>query len=252
MTDAGPAPTVDVVLAGAVRRATLQMPTIGATQVLMADATLHRSEEALASAARIEVYDVLAAVDDEPVTWSLAATIAGEPEALEAVRAARDGWVASELRRGEVLDGLTGPWRLPDVHPPDASGHPAGARSGYPAPALASLPDPALRLARPSAAQPADFVLPSGVTGTLDWLDPVTEASAWARWAPVGLDPVGDRDDRTFESAGFRAVLRLCCALVRLAGRTGQELTPEDVEALSLVDFLFLDEVYRLLYIADA
>lgn len=232
--------TVDIVMNGAPRRATLRMPTIGQAQTLMADASLHRSTESIASARRIEMFDVIATVDDGPISWSLAAAVADEPAAVAAVRAAASAQVDAEVRRGSPnVEASYGSWPRTDPE------------RGLLAPALARLPDPLLRLARPTSARPVDFVLPSGGIGRLDWLDPFVEAAAWTRWAPVGLDPVGDRDEWTFESAGFRAVLRLCCALVRLGERTGDDLTPGDVEALSLGDFTFLDELYRRQYVAE-
>lgn len=234
MTAPIPAPAVDVVVDGVPHHVTLRMPTIGDVQVLLVDESLHRSASALASARRIELYDLFATVDDEPVTWAFAAAVADAPDATESVRAVRDEWLAAEVRRGQVVG-------VPDLTSIDAG--PALA-----APALASLPDPSLRLTRPATARPVEVVLPSGITGTLDWLDPLVEAQAWDRWAPVGLDADPEHEDWTFESAGFRAILRLRCALVRLGGRDRDDLTPDDVEALSLADFLFLDRLYGAVF----
>ncbi|MFH8249504.1 hypothetical protein ACH3VR_03955 [Microbacterium sp. B2969] len=232
-----PPPTLVVVVDGTPHRVRLRMPTAGDAQVLLVDASLHRSASALASARRIELYDLLATVNDEPATWAFAAEIADESDAVQALRTARDGWLAAEVRRGQVVEG-------PDPTPIDPG-------PSLAPPALAQLPDPAHRLSRPDTAQPMEVVLPSGATGTLDWLDPLVEAQAWDRWAPVGLDPLPEHEDWTFESAGFRAILRLRCALVHLGARDRDDLAPDDIEALPLADFLFLDRLYGAVFKDD-
>ena len=91
------------------------------------------------------------------------------------------------------------------------------------------------------------FRLPSGaaaaprnhpVEGVVTPIDPIEEARAWQRHAPIGIDPAEDQDDWTFESAGFRAVLRIACALDVFGAHRRPDITPADVEPLALGDFV--------------
>jgi hypothetical protein len=75
------------------------------------------------------------------------------------------------------------------------------------------------------------------------------EAAAWKRWAPVGQTPPEDRAHWRYRSPGFRATLRLTVALRSLDAE--EALTPERIEALSIVDHLFLDAAYFLTHYAD-
>jgi hypothetical protein len=98
--------------------------------------------------------------------------------------------------------------------------------------------------APPPHPAPVAFVV-GGTAGTLAGLDEVDETLAWLRWTRPGQEPEEGHEDRVFESAGFRAVLRMSCVL---RGDDGRRIDLDEVEALSLGTFCFLDEASRLAF----
>jgi hypothetical protein len=75
------------------------------------------------------------------------------------------------------------------------------------------------------------------------------EGAAWKRWAPTDTTPPAERSHWRYLSPGFRATLRLTVGLRSLDSKDA--LTPENIEALSIADFLFLDAAYFLTHYVD-
>jgi hypothetical protein len=258
---------IRVSVAGTPRTLELREPTIGRTHVFVADASLHRCAATRLEVARSELYDCVATIDGEPRTWVATCALADDPVTRVGVLLARTALVSRRMRGGIVtalcprcLDGMWqgSLWDLAEVTGQalreigDADGELLPFGLSY-LPAAPLVPaGPRRTTARigfwlPSSVGP-DEAAASGAGG-LRRIDPDAEQEAWRRWAPLGVDPPEERNGWTFESAGFRAVLRVLCALDFLGDKLDARLTPTDVEGLPLSDFCFLDELYRLVFL---
>ena len=255
-------PALTLRLNGAEHRAVLRMPTVGQTHVFVSDPSLHRGPEAQEVADRLQILDSIETLDGETLTMHLARLIVAEPPARDGVLQARAQWLAvwreggtayalcPHCRRGEsewslsALAALQGVPRRPLA---DATGRLLPFCLSWP-PVIASRPPGVALAAR------LRFRLPSAtaIAGVLENVDPLAEALAWQRFAPIGEDPSEEHDDWTFETAGFRAVLRACVALEQLNGTPRSQLTPADIEPWPIGDFCFLDELYSLAFNTSA
>ena len=261
---------LDVTVAGTRRRLELCMPTIGRTHVFVANTSLQRSAATRLEVARSEIYGCVVSIDGEATTWRASCELADDPAVRAEVLLARNALV-SEQERGGIVTALCprcldDEWRGSLQELADGTGQTIreiGDADGELVPfALSYLPmtpapDPAAAGSERIAAR-TSFWLPSSVdsaeaaaggAGVLRRIDPYTEEKAWREWAPIGVDPPDERSGWTFESAGFRAILRVLHALDFLGDKLDAQLTPTDIEQLSLSDFCFLDELYRLTFL---
>lgn len=257
-------PEVEVPLGAGARRAELRMPGLAESHVFVADPSLGRGPAAQELADRLQVLDAVETLGGEAMTMDHAREIAADPRAGAEVLRARGRWLAAWRDAGVVhalcphclqenrwtlpaLAALQGAQRLSlaDAHgrlPPFALSWPARPAARPAGAALAKT----IRFELPSRAGSA----PSAVDGQgiIEAIDAGAEMAAWQRFAPIGRDPPEEHDDWTFESAGFRAVLRASVALAALDGKSRPDITPADLEAMPLGDFCFLDELYALVF----
>lgn len=263
---------LEVTAAGTRRRLVVRVPTIGRTYVFVANTSLDRSAATRLEVARSEIYACVASIDGEAVRWRASCELADDPTTRAQVLLARNAMVSEQMRGGIVTalcpHCLDGEWQgslqeLADVTDQAIRG--IGDEDGELFPfALSYLP--MTPPPRPSGAGSeritarTGFWLPSSVgpaeaaaagAGVLRRIDPYAEEQGWREWAPIGIDPPEERYGWTFESAGFRAVLRVLLALDFLGDKLNAQLTPADIEQLSLADFCFLDELYRLTFLAS-
>ena len=256
-------PVVALPLRGAERRALLRMPSIGQSHVFVANPTLQRGPPAQALADGLQVLDVVDTLDGEAMTMDLARAIAAEPAACDRVLQARAHWLVAwrdagvafarcphceRFDREWTLVGLAALQGIPRRAVADAQGRLLPFALSFAPPQRAPRPPGVALAAR------LRFRLPSGAnaTGVVEPVDATAEALAWQRFAPIGEEADEDHDDWTFESAGFRAVLRTGVALASLGANTRTDITPEDVEDLPLGDFCFLDELQSLAFLTPA
>jgi hypothetical protein len=234
------------------------MPSIGQTHVFIADPSLQRGPEAQEVADRLQVLDSIETFDGAKVTMDLAREITADATARQAVFELRASWLTAWRDGGTAyalcphcgekesewsltsLAALQKTERRPVV---DAAGRLLPFCLSWPPAAAARPPGVAL-------AARLRFRLPSAeaIGGVLERVDSEVESRAWQRFAPIGEDPSEEHDDWTFESAGFRAVLRACLALQSAT----ENLTPADIEPWPLGDFCFLDELYSLSFMTSA
>lgn len=262
-----PPPAIKIALGSGLRHALLRMPTVGQSHVFVADPSLGRRAAAHVLADRLQVLDVIDTLDGEAPTMDDARKIAADPAACTRVLLSRAGWLAAWRDAGVTHARCPychqeSCWTLPELAAlQGAKRRPlADAHGRLPPFALSWPQQPAVRPAGVALAAAIRFELPSRVSaagangseGILKSIDPVVETIAWQQFAPIGEDPPEERDDWTFESAGFRAVLRACVALASLDGKPRGDITPADLEPWPLGDFCFLDELYALVYATPA
>jgi hypothetical protein len=241
-----------VSLGGVAHEVALRMPTIGETHSFVRDPSLHRDEATLREVARLQVFDAFTTVDGRETTMDAAAALVAEPGDRAALLTLRNASIAEAMATGTVEIACPscpqGRWggRLAELAAAvGAAPGSLGDADGELAPFALSYAVAAL----PAGGATVGFVLPGGGAGVLGELDALAEAAGWLRWAPVGRAPAEGQEDRVFESAGFRAVLRMTCALQSLDG--SDAVSVDDVERLSLAAFCFLDELYRLLFLDE-
>lgn len=243
----------------------LRIPRLAESYPLMLKPEERRGTDA-ARALRCQIYDFIETVNDRPVEMSMVERWCAEESFLKCVTRRRrelfelgqeDGRVSfgcPHCGDGEVTIDLPALTLLFQTAPP-----PVLVEDGrhFAVPFLAEAPWPRSRRAESlRGTRSIRFELPSvkgGFTGhsegagafrtMADYEDPSREQSILHRFAPPGREPDSEHPDWTWESTGFRAVLRLLLRLDHLGGITADKLTPETLEVLSIVDFLFLDAI---------
>jgi hypothetical protein len=251
---------------GAAHSIVLRMPTIGETYVFVANPTLHRTPADQEVADRLQILDAIDMVDGAPASMEIASAITAEPAARDTLLAARADWLMEwrdagiayvqcpHCRRGEgdfTLAALAAALNAPRQPLVDAQGRLLPFCLSLPPPALGGAVG-RLRFRLPSQATAAATAQDSPTGGILAPIDAEAEARAWQQFAPIGIDPPEEHYNWTFESAGFRAVLRMACALESLDALRHPDITPADVEPLPLGAFCFLDELYGLAFLTPS
>jgi hypothetical protein len=201
-------------------------------------------------------------VDDRPMSRELRLAIQRDPKALGALLAARSrlfehyrnlgrcALYCPHCDTGELEVDLTGlaialdaePWpiAMADNTPAD----PFLTHLRLAAPRPTGLPTARLAIARlPSALAGLQSHVSSATFGPA--IDTELDATGWKTWGRDGKPLQPNREHWSYGNPGFRTLLRLTLSLTELGG-TGS-LSPEQLEALPVVDILFLDALYMLL-----
>lgn len=220
------------------------------------------------------VLEAIDLIDGEPPGYDEAVEIVQDAPALGGLLSARNRWLG-ELRamaryralcphcreREGVLELVTVALALSAPLPPltvkggaflavpslAASRPPGRRRDGLPAAARLSLELPSGRLSPDVDLTP--LVTLAGLRSADDTAAIERQEEAWARLAPGGSVPDPDHAHRHPGSVGFTAIVRMASALDRLG--EAHHIGPEDVEQLSVADFLAIDAAYFLAANAD-
>lgn len=220
------------------------------------------------------VLEAIDVIDGEPPGYDEAVGIVQDAPALGRLLGERNRWLG-ELRtrarfrvlcphcreREAVLGLVTVALALSSAPPP------LTVKGGafLAVPTLAAPHPPGRRLDALPAAASISLELPSGLLAPEGDLHPVTtlarlrraddlvaigrQEDAWTRLAPAGSVPDPDYAYRHAGSVGFTAIVRMASALVQLD--EVRDVAPEDIERLSVADFIAIDAGYFLVANAD-
>ncbi|MDB4930127.1 MAG: hypothetical protein JWM10_2611 [Myxococcaceae bacterium] len=102
-----------------------------------------------------------------------------------------------------------------------------------------------VRFVLPSARVGLATVATGGLLGKLETEEGIQrELAAWKQWAPWFQAPI-EKAHWDRKLSGFRAVLRASAAVLSLDGIEGP-VTPEVIEAMPVVDWYYLNQLYHL------
>jgi hypothetical protein len=244
----------------------LAVPPAGEVLPMIMDPDVETPERAQ-NRLRIGLSGLLVKLDGRRVYRADAARVAADPQALGAVLIKRNALyeVLREEGRLFALCPRCRTWEAEVTIPALVVGLRGGLRDLF-TPDRLLLAPLALSDPRSPGKRPADlhlaallrFVLPSarvglpgatasgGVLGDLG--DGTAEEMAWERFVPIDQPTPEGAAHRRYGNPGFRAMLRLAVVL-ELEGHA--EVTPEVVEALPVVDVLYLDALYHLTHFVD-
>lgn len=258
---------LSVLVGGSAREVQLALPTVGDVLPDVRD-----PDARLADDLPFLVLGLIDMLDGDPPGLADATAICAEPLALRALLTARNRLWADLRMQGALFaqcphcEKREGRFSLPSMAvvlrrapPPIFEPHgvfvevPVLSDPHRPGERLSAVPQttrlrvelPSGRLAiAPIASEAVLRDIDNDIEGGIE-----LEGAAWKRWAPTGTTPPAGRSHWRYRSPGFRATLRLTIGLRSLDGNDA--LTPEDVEALSIADFLFLDATYFLTHYVD-